>query len=89
MSTYEILTLNPIAGIGLRRFPEARYRVGNAVERPDAILVRSRDMHAMTIPPTVLAISRAGRRHQQHPDSRDVHARRAGIQRARRERERG
>ena len=60
MSTYEILTLNPIAGIGLRRFPEARYRVGNAVERPDAILVRSRDMHAMTIPPTVLAISRAG-----------------------------
>src|SRR6478672_7481152 len=60
MSTYEILTLNPIAGIGLRRFPEARYRVGNAVERPHAILVRSRDMHAMTIPPTVLAISRAG-----------------------------
>ena len=60
MATYEILTLNPIAGIGLRRFPEARYRVGNAVERPDAILVRSRDMHAMTIPRTVLAISRAG-----------------------------
>ena len=60
MPTYEILTLNPIAGIGLRRFPEARYRVGNTVERPDAILVRSRDLHAMTIPSTVLAISRAG-----------------------------
>src|SRR6478752_6220952 len=60
MSTYEILTLNPIAGIGLRRFPDARYRVGNSAERPDAILVRSRDLHAMTIPSTVLAISRAG-----------------------------
>jgi D-3-phosphoglycerate dehydrogenase len=60
MPTYEILTLNPIAGIGLRRFPEARYRVGNSAERPDAILVRSRDLHAMTIPSTVLAISRAG-----------------------------
>ena len=60
MTTYEILTLNPIASIGLRRLPEAHYRVGNAVERPDAILVRSRDMHAMTIPSTVRAISRAG-----------------------------
>src|SRR5512140_2501985 len=60
MSIYEILTLNPIAGIGLRRFPEARYRVVGATDSPDAILVRSRDMHAMTIPPSVRAISRAG-----------------------------
>ena len=60
MTTYEILTLNPIASIGLRRLPEAHYRVGNGVERPDAILVRSRDLHAMTIPSTVRAISRAG-----------------------------
>jgi D-3-phosphoglycerate dehydrogenase len=60
MITYEILTLNPIATIGLRRFPETRYRVGNAAESPDAILVRSRDMHSMTIPASVRAISRAG-----------------------------
>ena len=60
MSTYEILTLNPIASIGLRRFPEARYRVVNAIEKPDAVLVRSRDMHAMPIPSSVRAISRAG-----------------------------
>src|SRR6476619_1622313 len=60
MLTYEILTLNPIAGIGLRRFPDARYRVGNTVGSPDAILVRSRDMHAMAIPASVRAISRAG-----------------------------
>src|SRR3954462_1836869 len=60
MSTCEILTLNPIAAIGLRRFPQARYRVVNTVANPDAILVRSRDMHAMTIPSSVRAISRAG-----------------------------
>ena len=60
MTTYQILTLNSIASIGLRRFPDARYRVGNAVDRPDAILVRSRDLHGAPIPTTVLAISRAG-----------------------------
>src|SRR5436190_12430866 len=60
MSTCEILTLNPIASIGLRRFPQPRYRVVNTVGNPDAILVRSRDMHAMTIPASVRAISRAG-----------------------------
>jgi D-3-phosphoglycerate dehydrogenase len=59
MST-EILTLNPIASIGLRRFPQPRYRVVTTVGNPDAILVRSRDMHAMVIPSSVRAISRAG-----------------------------
>ena len=60
MSTYEILTLNAIAASGLRRFPSMRYRVANDVERPHAILVRSRDLHTVPIPATVLAISRAG-----------------------------
>jgi len=56
----EILTLNPIASIGLRRFPQPRYRVVTTAGTPDAILVRSRDMHAMVIPSSVRAISRAG-----------------------------
>ncbi len=60
MGKYEILTLNPIAPHGLHRFPAARYVVGKAVERPDAVLVRSHDMHAMSIPPSVKAIGRAG-----------------------------
>jgi D-3-phosphoglycerate dehydrogenase len=60
MTTYQILTLNSIASIGLRRFPDTRYRVGNAVDHPDAILVRSRDLHGAPIPATVLAVSRAG-----------------------------
>ena len=60
MTTYDILALNAIAAIGLRRFPDARYRVASTIARPDAILVRSRNLHEMTISPSVLAISRAG-----------------------------
>src|ERR1700690_623947 len=57
---YNILTLNQIASHGLHRFPSARYSVGKTVEHPDAILVRSHDMHGMAIPASVKAIGRAG-----------------------------
>ncbi len=57
---FQILTLNHIASEGLARFPEPRYVVGKAVRDPDAILVRSHDMHAMPIAPSVRAIGRAG-----------------------------
>ncbi len=60
MTKYQILTLNQIASQGLHRFPSARYVVGKAIEHPDAILVRSHDMHGMTIPASVRAIGRAG-----------------------------
>ena len=60
MTKFKILTLNQIAAQGLHRFPDARYTVGKAIEHPDAILVRSHDMHAMAIPPSVRAIGRAG-----------------------------
>ena len=59
-SPLNVLVLNQIASEGLERLPAPRYVVGKSVERPDAILVRSHDMHAMTIPPSVLAIGRAG-----------------------------
>ena len=57
---FRILTLNSISPLGLKRFPEARYEVGNDLRDPDAILVRSHDMHAMDIPSSVRAIARAG-----------------------------
>ena len=57
---FQILTLNQIAREGLERFPEARYVVGKSVDRPDAILVRSHDMHAMPLGASVRAIGRAG-----------------------------
>src|SRR5215475_271953 len=60
MTKYHILTLNQISSQGLHRLPGARYTIGRSVEHPDAILVRSQDMHDMVIPPSVKAIGRAG-----------------------------
>ena len=57
---YRILTLNAISSLGLQRFPAGRYLVGSSVENPDAILVRSQDMHSMDLPKRVRAIGRAG-----------------------------
>jgi D-3-phosphoglycerate dehydrogenase len=59
-SRFEILVLNQISPAGLKRLPPERYAVGKDTARPDAILVRSADLHAMTIAPSVKAIGRAG-----------------------------
>jgi D-3-phosphoglycerate dehydrogenase len=58
--TFRILTLNNIAAVGLKRFPGAHYHIGSHETEPDAILVRSHDMHSMDIPASVKAIGRAG-----------------------------
>lgn len=58
--TYTILTLNSISSAGLKRFPGERYKVGGEAQSPDAILVRSHDMHKMEIANGVKAIGRAG-----------------------------
>lgn len=55
-----VLVLNAIAAVGLRRFPADRYVVGKDLENPDAILVRSQDMHAMDLPGGLKAVARAG-----------------------------
>ncbi len=57
--SFKIQTLNKISAKGLARLP-GHYTVGDAVDNPDAILVRSHNMHAMEIPPSVQAIGRAG-----------------------------
>ena len=57
---FRILTLNAISGVGLKRLPADRYTAGSKVENPDAILVRSQDMHSMDIQSNVKAIGRAG-----------------------------
>ena len=57
---YQILDAQPDREPRAAPLSGARYAVGKAVERPDAILVRSHDMHAMAIPPSVKAIGRAG-----------------------------
>ena len=57
---FKILTLNNIAVEGLRRLPRERYEVASEIAHPDAILLRSHNMHDMDIPDTVAAIGRAG-----------------------------
>ena len=57
---YRILTLNNISARGLERLPRDRYEVATEFERPDAILVRSADMHKTVVADSVLAIGRAG-----------------------------
>jgi D-3-phosphoglycerate dehydrogenase len=57
---YRILTLNQISARGLERLPPDRYELGAAIGDPDAVLLRSADMHAMAFPPSVLAVARAG-----------------------------
>lgn len=57
---FKILTLNNIAELGLRRLPADQFEVGSEVADPDAIILRSHNMHAMEIPASVVAIARAG-----------------------------
>ncbi len=57
---FQILTLNPISPLGLKRFAASHYVVGNDIVKPDAILVRSHNMLKMDIPASVKAIGRAG-----------------------------
>jgi D-3-phosphoglycerate dehydrogenase len=57
---FRVQTLNAISPKGLERLPPDRYELGDAILRPDAILVRSADMHDRDIPASVLAVGRAG-----------------------------
>ncbi len=57
---YKILTLNNISAAGLERLPADRYQVAAEQSDPDAIVLRSFNMHDMDIPASVKAVGRAG-----------------------------
>ncbi|MGQ9659712.1 MAG: phosphoglycerate dehydrogenase [Thermochromatium sp.] len=57
---FKIQTLNNISVAGLERLPRDRYEIASEIANPDAILVRSADMHRWPIPASVKAIGRAG-----------------------------
>jgi D-3-phosphoglycerate dehydrogenase / 2-oxoglutarate reductase len=57
---YRIQILNQISQTGLKRLPSDHYSVGKDLAEPDAILVRSADMHSLEIPVSIKAIGRAG-----------------------------
>ena len=58
--SFKILTLNNISVRGLDRLPRERYEVASEIGHPDAILLRSADMHEMDVPASVRAVARAG-----------------------------
>ena len=55
----KVKLLNKMAKVGLDELPEG-YVVGEDVSSPEAILVRSADMHSYEMNPELLAIARAG-----------------------------
>jgi D-3-phosphoglycerate dehydrogenase len=57
---FGIQVLNQISKSGLDKLPAGRYITGKDLAAPDAILVRSADLHATTIPASVLAVGRCG-----------------------------
>lgn len=57
---FKIQTLNKISPVGLEQFPLDLYEVASEFTNPDAILVRSADMHSRDIPVGLKAVGRAG-----------------------------
>ncbi|HOD14945.1 MAG TPA: phosphoglycerate dehydrogenase [Spirochaetota bacterium] len=57
---FKIQKLNKISPQGLQRFPSDLYEHATEIVNPDAILVRSADMHSLELPQSLLAIARAG-----------------------------
>ena len=56
----EVLVINQIAPAGLRRMPAELYSVVKESKYPDAILVRSQDLHGYAFGPNLKAVARAG-----------------------------
>ncbi len=57
---FEVLVLNAIAPVGLKRLPPERYAVVKEAASPDVILVRSQEMHGMRFGEALKAVGRAG-----------------------------
>ncbi|WP_374089469.1 phosphoglycerate dehydrogenase [Methylomicrobium lacus] len=57
---FKIKTYNTLSPSGLEKFPSDRYLIGPGIEHPDAILLRSHDLHQEAIPETIKAVGRAG-----------------------------
>ena len=56
----EVLLLNPIAQVGLKRLPAERYSIVKEAKAPDVVLVRSQNLHGMDFGPNLKAVGRAG-----------------------------
>src|SRR4051812_19818006 len=56
----EILVINNVAQIGLKRFPADTYALVKDAKDPNAIVVRSQDLHKYEFGPSLQAVGRAG-----------------------------
>jgi D-3-phosphoglycerate dehydrogenase len=56
----EILVINNVAQIGLKRFPAEQYAVVKDAKDPQGILVRSQDLHKYEFGPSLRVVGRAG-----------------------------
>ncbi len=57
---FKIQTLNKIDTEGLNLFPLSNYEIASELPNPDAIVLRSFDMHSMELPKSLKAVARAG-----------------------------
>lgn len=57
---FKIQTLNKIDTEGLALFPLDNYEIASEIPNPDAIVLRSFNMHEMELPETLKAVARAG-----------------------------
>ncbi|AEV69830.1 3-phosphoglycerate dehydrogenase family protein [Acetivibrio clariflavus] len=57
---FKLQTLNKISPVGLEVFDKAKYEISTELNDPDAIIVRSANMHDMEFSSNLKAIARAG-----------------------------
>ncbi|MDO8448162.1 MAG: phosphoglycerate dehydrogenase [Rhodoferax sp.] len=57
---YKVKTYNQISVKGLERFARQSYEVGSDMTHPDAYLLRSQKLHGEPVPPSLVAVARAG-----------------------------
>ena len=57
---FTIQTLNKIDAEGLSLFPKEKFEIKGDSQNPDAIVLRSFNMHEMELPSSLKAIARAG-----------------------------
>jgi D-3-phosphoglycerate dehydrogenase len=57
---FKILTYNNISRAGLDRFSDEKYQVGAQIDSPDAVMLRSFNLHEQAIPASLKAVGRAG-----------------------------
>ena len=72
----EILVINNVAPVGLKRFPAEHYSVVKESKDPHGILVRSQDLHKFEFGPSLRVLGRAGAGVNNIPVA--AHSKRAG-----------